>query len=91
MTYVMSTVRYDIRYAHMGDIRTYVAQICTGRRLVQRRGRFQYNNVLCSSTRRTQRYAAQDPTQGGNFEDARDVCEQAGRSLWGGSEGVNNF
>jgi hypothetical protein len=61
MTYVMSTVRYEIRYAHMGDIRMYLAQICTGRRLVQCRGRFQYNNVLCSSTRRTQRYAAQDP------------------------------
>jgi hypothetical protein len=31
------------------------------------------------------------PTRGGNFEDARHVCEQAGRSLWGGSEGANNF
>jgi hypothetical protein len=31
------------------------------------------------------------PTQGGNVEDARHVREQAGRSLWGGSEGVNNF
>jgi hypothetical protein len=27
------------------------------------------------------------PTRGGNIEDARHVCKQAGRSLWGGSEG----
>jgi len=31
------------------------------------------------------------PTRGGNFEDARHVREQAGRSLRGGSEGVNNY